>query len=460
MGQARIWPKGPNEGARELRGFEPGWIPSDGTVTIGNNIDAYLDADGNNIPDATTDADLDDGRASSDTQIFDFAFGDGTTGEDPLDFPAVAISNAFFFTNVAHDFFHDLGFNEAAGNYQVDNFGLGGTGGDPVFIEVHDPISENNATFMRAPEGLPSRLQLGIFTILTGTEDARDSAYDSQVILHEYGHGVTNRLAGGPNNVDCLRGDNGDADLAVVSPNGFLALSLRDGSTETISFRDPEPGLWTVVVSSFATFENVTLEAGFPIPTRIARNGEWTRLAGELSSETFFEVDIPAGADTFKIKTAGGTGDLDLFVAEGAVAVCQSGDNGIPCLADARSIEDNNDEEIDIPDPAVGKWFIDLNAFSAYAGATLTTEVTGDTLLPSIPQGGVALATQTPVIPEISPGAIVTAAGVNFAPPGTFVISPTLDGNSHVTTELAKTCLEISGFLSPMFAATSGQANA
>ena len=189
--------------------------------------------------------------------------------------------------------------------------------------------------------------------------------------------------------------------------------------------------------------------------------GNGPGLAGELSSETFFEVDVPAGVDTFRIATAGGTGDVDLFVAEGAVAVCQSGEElAVPCVADHASIGDDNNEEIDIPDPTAGRWFIDLNAFSEYAGVTLTTEVTGDTLLPSIPEGGVALATQTPVIPEISPGAIVTAAGVNFAPPGTFVISPMLDGESRVTTELAKTCLEIGGFLSPMFAATSGQANA
>ena len=184
----------------------PGSLPDGGTVTIGNNIDAYVDADGNDVPDATTDANLDDGRASSDARIFDFPFGDGTTSEDPLDFPAAAISNAFYFTNFAHNYFYDLGFNEAAGNYQVDNFGRGGIGGDPIFVEVHDASTVNNAGFTRAPEGLPGRLQLGIFTILTGPQDARDAAYDAQVILHEYTHGVSNRLAAGASNVDCLRG--------------------------------------------------------------------------------------------------------------------------------------------------------------------------------------------------------------------------------------------------------------
>jgi len=35
---------------------------------------------------------------------------------------------------------------------------------------------------------------------------SRDSSFDNGVIIHEYGHGVSNRLTGGPNNVNCLNG--------------------------------------------------------------------------------------------------------------------------------------------------------------------------------------------------------------------------------------------------------------
>ncbi len=35
---------------------------------------------------------------------------------------------------------------------------------------------------------------------------SRDSSFDNGVIIHEYGHGVSNRLTGGPNNVACLQG--------------------------------------------------------------------------------------------------------------------------------------------------------------------------------------------------------------------------------------------------------------
>ena len=45
--------------------------------------------------------------------------------------PASAETSLFFGANFVHDFFYDLGFDEAAGNFQADNFGRGGVGGDP-----------------------------------------------------------------------------------------------------------------------------------------------------------------------------------------------------------------------------------------------------------------------------------------------------------------------------------------
>lgn len=35
----------------------------------------------------------------------------------------------------------------------------------------------------------------------------RDSSFATDVLVHEYGHGLSNRLVGGPNNVLCLNSD-------------------------------------------------------------------------------------------------------------------------------------------------------------------------------------------------------------------------------------------------------------
>ncbi len=48
--------------------------------------------------------------------LFDFPFNSAGSAETAL----------FFALNFAHDFFYDLGFDEAAGNFQVSNFGRGG----------------------------------------------------------------------------------------------------------------------------------------------------------------------------------------------------------------------------------------------------------------------------------------------------------------------------------------------
>ena len=206
--QGRVWKESPIKGPRELIKFPDGWVPESATVTTGNNVDAYLDTDGNNIPDTQPFADTSDGRASSDSQVFDFPAGEGSSGQDPTAFRAAAVTNLFYFVNTAHDYFYGLGFDETAGNFQADNFGLGGLGSDAVVAEAQDPASTNNASMAVTPEGIAPRMQMGIFVSLFDFEPTsfRDSAYAGGTVIHEYSHGVTNRIVGGPDQVGCLAG--------------------------------------------------------------------------------------------------------------------------------------------------------------------------------------------------------------------------------------------------------------
>ena len=205
VGQARVWKRSPIAGDRELVDFPDGWLPPDGTVTTGNNVDAYLDTDGNDVPDSEVLPSIENGRASSAAQLFDFPAAEGTIGANPRNFQAAAVTNLFYFVNEAHNYFYDLGFTEAAGNFQTDNFGLGGEENDAVLAESQD--GTNGASFRTAPDGMPSRMQMGIFTRGTDREnDDLDSSYAAQVVIHEYGHGVTTRIVGGTDDVSCLRG--------------------------------------------------------------------------------------------------------------------------------------------------------------------------------------------------------------------------------------------------------------
>ena len=79
---------------------------------------------------------------------------------------------------------------------------------------------------------------------------------------------------------------------------------------------------------------------------------------------------------------------------------------------------------------------------------------------PRISSGGIVLATGLPIVNRISPNAIISVFGSEFAPEGTQARSPMLDAAGRVATELAGVCLEIDGKRAPLFAVFPGQINA
>lgn len=74
--------------------------------------------------------------------------------DSPLDqqnIPAT-IDNAFYVMNTMHDFSYRYGFQEDAANFQLDNFGKGGEGSDPVQVSIRDGEDVNNAVFFTPPD--------------------------------------------------------------------------------------------------------------------------------------------------------------------------------------------------------------------------------------------------------------------------------------------------------------------
>lgn len=94
-----------------------------------------------------------------------------------------------------------MGFNEAAGNFEINNNGQGGLGGDFVYLNAQDASDVNNANFASPPDGQPARMRMYIWT---NTLPVRDCSFEAGVVIHEYTHGVSNRLTGGPANSRCL----------------------------------------------------------------------------------------------------------------------------------------------------------------------------------------------------------------------------------------------------------------
>ncbi|MBV9956875.1 MAG: M36 family metallopeptidase, partial [Acidobacteria bacterium] len=195
--QGTVYTEDPDAGPRQLVSFvgdttintTAGWMGTS-TVTTGNNVEAYLDTNADNAPDANNGTNLSNGHASSPTQDFTFPF---STSVDPRTQQAAVVTNLFYFNNIMHDFSYGLGFTETAGNFQTNNYGRGGTGNDSVRAEAQDGSGTNNANFATPPEGQRPRMQQYLFTAPTPD---RDSSVDSDVVFHEYGHGISNRLIG------------------------------------------------------------------------------------------------------------------------------------------------------------------------------------------------------------------------------------------------------------------------
>jgi hypothetical protein len=74
------------------------------------------------------------------------------------------VTNLFYWNNVIHDVLEGYGFDEAAGNFQVDNFGRGGAGNDPVNAEAQDGGGTDNANFATPADGSRPRMQMYLWT--------------------------------------------------------------------------------------------------------------------------------------------------------------------------------------------------------------------------------------------------------------------------------------------------------
>lgn len=175
-----------------------GWHDTNGvsgaefTDTRGNNVDAHLDRNADNVADPGSRP---DGGAGL---VFTTPFDPTLT---PLENAVPAVTNLFYWNNILHDVHYQYGFTPAAGNFQTNNYGLGGLGNDAVQADAQDGSGTNNANFGTPADGSAPRMQMYEWT---AANPDRDSDMDGGIIAHEYGHGVSNRLTGGPANVNAL----------------------------------------------------------------------------------------------------------------------------------------------------------------------------------------------------------------------------------------------------------------
>lgn len=143
---------------------------------------------------------------------------------DPAqDSPEQFVTNIFYFCNFAHDLFMMLGFTEDQGNFQTVNVTGLGKGADPVRALAHPGPVFGTANMATRADGLEAVMNMGL---VAGT--GRHTADDFDVVLHEFCHGVSNRLVGGLFDANGL-----EEDQSVAMGEGwgdYFALTTRNFS--------------------------------------------------------------------------------------------------------------------------------------------------------------------------------------------------------------------------------------
>src|SRR4051794_33583290 len=215
------FPGAPQGGTQVTRSFGPtpespggytdptGLTGIGGPTTFGNNANTYANYSNFLVP-------ADQGpRPVSPTSQFDYPYAmnwQHTSGQivPPsyvLDLNPAA-TNLFWQHNRIHDEYYDYGFTESAGNFQLDNFDKGGSGGDAVLGLVHAGAAtggaptytgRDNAYFLEQPDGVPSWSGMFLWEPINDAFEGpfSDGNFDASVVQHEYTHGLSTRYVGG-----------------------------------------------------------------------------------------------------------------------------------------------------------------------------------------------------------------------------------------------------------------------
>lgn len=205
-----------------------GWV--NGSTTEGNNTRVVFNPE------------LSGGSPIAANENGDFDFPLDLNGS-PLQHSNASGANLFYWVNFAHDRFYSLGFDESSRNFQLSNLDRGGAEGDPVRAETLrgaalDPSEttqpvRNNAFFSATVDGTPPLLAMLMWSLtVDGKTTPLDSSYDAGVIIHEYTHGVSTRLAG-TDTTTGLRSLQGSG--MGEGWSDFFAMSFLDNGAELLA---------------------------------------------------------------------------------------------------------------------------------------------------------------------------------------------------------------------------------
>lgn len=307
----------PSDGPRtlEVDPAEPvaspfGWHDTDGapgpefTVTRGNNVHAYTDIDANGVPDPGSDPD------GGPDLLFDFPL---DLSQGPETYRDAAVTNLFYWNNIIHDVFYGYGFDEVSGNFQVNNYGRGGLGGDDVRAEAQDGSGTNNANFLTPTDGSRPRMQMYVWNYPVTTQitvnppSAIEGDYDA--VPAAFGPDLADT---GPKTADLVLVDDGTGVTSdgcepfIGFPAGSIALVDRGACNFTVKVVNAQnAGAPAVVVANNVPGSPITMGGSDPsitIPSVMI----------SLDNGNLFKANLPMNVTVSKTEAPFPDRDSDL----------------------------------------------------------------------------------------------------------------------------------------------------
>jgi MYXO-CTERM domain-containing protein len=150
------------------------WLKPDDTFTFGNNVFAYSDRNGgaadggifspnNGFQDAGNDLRADITAPKTFDRTYDLTQAPNVSADQIK----ASVTQLFYTNNWLHDFWYNSGFDEAANNAQLSNYGRGGAERDPLLVEAQDAADSgqsNNANMSPLADGTSPRMQMYVWT--------------------------------------------------------------------------------------------------------------------------------------------------------------------------------------------------------------------------------------------------------------------------------------------------------
>jgi len=282
------------------------------------------------------------------------------------------------------------GVDWVAGNYQapaVANMSLGGGASSALDNAVNAAVSAGVSMVVAAGNDnsnacsySPARAANAITVGSTTSSDSRSSFsnYGSCLDIYAPGSSITSTWSTSNSATNTISGTS----MAAPHVAGVAALYLDDNPGATPAqvqaaieaaaipnkVSDARSGSPNLLLNNFSGGGTPPDPDPDPVDGVLTNGQAVTGLSGAQGSQTFFTLDVPAGATDLSFVMSGGSGDADMYVRFGSAPTTST--------YDCRPYRNGNNETCNISNVQGGTYHVMLRGYSSYSGTSLVGSFT------------------------------------------------------------------------------------